>query len=179
MPIEFWIAVAIIAVIWLWSAGHGPVEIAKQAGAAHNRGTLINELFSRADKAGGFWQIDLTGDGSSELTGVTIRPRSGMAVRLTFAEMGYENINVFTNWKFLNELSKETAQRGGLYSTDTRTSGGWTGGFTSHDGGNSYDADYDTSTCITAVHLYAKNHPVAQAARRAAAQPKPKPLRKV
>lgn len=179
MPIEFWIAVAIIALIWLSSAGYGPGEVAKQAGAAYNRTNLISELFDRADKAGGFWQIDLTGDGSTELTSVTIHPRSGKATHLTLAKMGYENINVFTNWKFLNELSKETARRGGLYSTDTETSGGWTGGFTSYDGGNSYSADYDTSTCITAVHLYAKDHPTARAAKRASSQPKAKPLRKV
>lgn len=155
MSIEAWIALIIVlGFVVYFKFDISPASVAEGAKTQKNRNDLVKEIFELARKQGGFWRIDFTVTGGVDFKGFTVFSQNNTQKYYSFNELGYQNINSFSNFEFLKRLKYETEKRKGYYYPIKETDGGWTGGFSSVDGGNSYQMDYDTVTSIKEIHLY-------------------------
>lgn len=150
------IYIIIIAIFVLLYFGISPKDGVKKAVATKNRSSLTNTIFAIAQQQGDFWRIDFIG--GPNFTGFTVVSRNNSSRYYSFNELGYSDINSFKNYEFLKKLKKETERRKGYYYPVKRTSAGWTGGFSSYDGGNSYQANYDSVSCVVEIHLYSREY---------------------
>lgn len=154
MSTEAWIGLIIVVIFAIYfKFGVSPLSMAKDAQKHKNRNDLTKTIFQLAQQQGGFWRIDFNKAGQ-EFTGFIIFSQNNTQKYYSFNELGYSNINPFTNHEFLKTLKAETEKRGGYYYPVTRTSAGWTGSISSSDGGQSYHVDYDSVQSIEEIHLY-------------------------
>lgn len=155
MSIEAWIALIIILVVVLYfKFDISPIGLIESVQTHKNGKDLIKKIFELAEKQGGFWRIDFNKNSGRTFSGFTIYSQNGTHKCYTFNELGYSDINSFTNYEFLKLLKKETERRKGYYHPVVRTSGGATGSYVTVDGGCSYHMEYDTVDSIDEIYLY-------------------------
>lgn len=152
MSVELIAFLIVIVFILIFKFGISPIEVASKAKTAKNRNDLVKEIFELSQKQGGFWKIDFT-DGP-DFKGFTIFSKNNTQRYYSFNDLGYSDINSFSNYEFLKRLKDETEKRNGYYHPIEKITGGWSGGFSSVDSGNSYQADYDSVSYVKEIHLY-------------------------